>query len=229
MRIDRGSGVTFVVPSGNFGNAYSAWVARRMGAPIAKIVAATNRNDILARVLKTGEYHPEAVVQTSSPSMDIQTASNFERLVFELTGRDGGKVTALHAQLHADGFFRLGHDAIEALREVCGAMAVTEEETMKEMLHAYEQTGTHLDPHSAVGMSAARTYLAGYDRGADRPTVVCATAHPAKFPAAAKVATGVLPLVPEGLARIGSQPERCTRLPNDYDIVKAFVLETISV
>ncbi len=211
--------VAFSVPTGNFGDILAGDVARRMGLPLGPLVIATNENDILARTLETGTYRVGSVRPTSSPSMDIQVASNFERLLFELLGRDADAVRAMMDDLSRDGAFTLPAPALATLRQDFAAARVDEDETRATIRDVHGETGEVIDPHTAVGVAAARR--AGIAR--DIPKVVLATAHPAKFPDAVEAACGVRPALPEPMADLLDREERITRLPADTAAVAAFV------
>lgn len=222
LRADpEGRGAVFAVPSGNFGDCYAGHVAASMGLPVRRLVVATNRNDILARFFADGGYRPGTVHGTLSPAMDIQVASNFERLLFEIRGRDGGAVGRDMRALAADGGFAVGADAAPELRARFAGVRIDEEETLAEMRRVHERSGVFVDPHTAVGLAAARR--AG--TAGDAPTVALATAHPAKFGDAVRRATGEDPPMPERLARCLDAPERLHRLPPDPGPLKAFLRE----
>ena len=211
--------VAFSVPTGNFGDIFAGYAARAMGLPVARLVIATNLNDSLIRALGSGVYEPHGVIATSSPSMDIQLASNFERLLFELAGRDATRVRALMEELRNTGAFRLNDTELAGLRSLFAAHSVGEHETEMTIRWLAEETGVIADPHTAVGVAAAR-HESGH--GAT-PMVVLATAHPAKFPELVERATGRLPEQPERLRLRLGQHERCTALPNDYAAVADFI------
>jgi threonine synthase len=197
------------VPTGNFGNVLAAWYARRLGAPIERLVVGSNRNDILTRWLDTGVLESREVVPTISPSMDIQVSSNLERLLFELLDRDGGATAELVAA-----FRRTGR--VDAPRDPAFVgTRVDDDDTRDEIGRVYAATGVLVDPHTAVGLRAAASHRS------DRPVICAATAHPAKFPDAVAQATGVRPPVPERLAHVLDRPERCTRVPADTAAVRA--------
>jgi threonine synthase len=204
---------SFAVPTGNFGNVYSGWVAQRMGAPIEQLVIGSNYNDILVRWLKRGELVAEQVVPTISPSMDIQVASNHERLLFELLGRDGAAVAELMQRFRVTGSVEVPRD------DRFDAAALDDDATRAVIAEVYERTGRLVDPHTAVGIGAARRCR----RGTDVPMVCLATAHPAKFPDAVQAATGVRPEAPPRLAALADRPERCELLPAELDAVRAHV------
>jgi threonine synthase len=211
--------VAFSVPTGNFGDIFAGYAARAMGLAVARLVIATNANDSLARVLASGVYEPGRVVATSSPSMDIQLASNFERLLFELAGRDAARVRSLMGDLRKAGSFRLNENELYRLRGLFAAHAIGEHETEMTIRGLHEETGLLADPHTAVGVAAARQ-----ESGiGTTPIVVLATAHAAKFPEAVERACGRAPERPERLRLRLGQHERCTVLPNDYATVAEFI------
>jgi threonine synthase len=211
--------VSFAVPTGNFGDIFAGYAARAMGLPIKRLVIATNANDSLCRAFDTGVYAPRAVIATSSPSMDIQLASNFERLLFELAGRDAAKVRARMQELRKTGAFHLQPRELQEMRALFACHAIGEHETEMTIRTLYEETGQLIDPHTAVGVAAARE-----ERGGD-PMIVLSTAHAAKFPDAVKRATGRMPDVPERLKAKLGQEERLTVLANDYGKVAGFILK----
>ncbi len=213
-----GREVSFTVPTGNFGDVYAGYVARRMGVPIRQLVIATNRNDILARALMTGEHDLRGVEPTISPSMDIQVSSNFERLLFEVYDRDAAQVTKLMTDLATAKRFRLSPEALARIRAVFGAGRVDEDQTLATIRDVYDQTGFQIDPHTAVGVAAAREQPAD-----DAPMVVLGTAHPAKFPDAVFQATGERPVLPAALADLYEREERFDVLPADLERVMAHV------
>ena len=201
----------FAVPTGNFGDIFAGYVAARMGLPISRLVIATNENDILARTLKTGRYEPQGVRATSSPSMDIQVSSNFERLLFEVSGRDGRRVHAMMEDLGREGTFELAAGELEQIRAQFSAHRIDEAETAATIAKLYETSGYLIDPHTAVGVAAALR-----EQGArPGPVVVLGTAHPAKFPEAVEAACGAVPQVPERLSDKLTAEERFVVMAND--------------
>ncbi|MGE3142485.1 MAG: threonine synthase, partial [Hyphomonadaceae bacterium] len=213
--------VHFSVPTGNFGDAFSGYVAKRMGAPIGKILLATNANDILARALASGRYQrAEKSAATLSPAMDIQVASNFERIVFEALGRDGDATRRLYDQFNQTGGFDLPPKALAFLRESFAAAAVSDTETQAAMRHA-RAGGYVACPHTAVALSAA----AKLDPPLGTPRVTLATAHPAKFPETVTNATGLTPPLPEKCADLFDRGEILASLANDAAAVQAFIRE----
>jgi threonine synthase len=211
--------VAFAVPTGNFGDIFAGYAARAMGLPVARLVIATNLNDSLPRVLGSGVYEPKGVIATSSPSMDIQLASNFERVLFELAGRDAARVRALMAELRNTGAFRLNDGELAGLRALFSAHAIGEHETEMTIRGLVEETGALIDPHTAVALAAA-----GAEGGLGSvPMVVLSTAHPAKFPEAVERACGRVPEQPERLRLRLGQHERCAFLPNELGAVASFI------
>ena len=215
------SPATMCVPSGNFGNVLSGWIARRMGAPIDDFVVASNANDILTRFVNEGDMTTRDVVPTLSPSMDIQVSSNFERLLFEINGRDGGMTAEQLANFRHTGRLRLEPDQRRQFVEgTFRAARVDDDATLAEIARVYAATGLLIDPHTATGTAAARALGAGR-QGA--PVVTLATAHPAKFPDAVERATGVRPQLPAHMADLFERAERARTLPNDLVSVQSFV------
>jgi threonine synthase len=212
--------VAFTVPTGNFGDVYAGYVALRLGLPIDRLVIATNVNDILARTIATGSYDLREVVATSSPSMDIQVASNFERLLFEVYDRDGDAVRRLMASLAQSGSFALSARALAGIRAVFSADRADEEETAATIRTTLRETGRVIDPHTAVGVAVAEKET----RDQSIPMIVLGTAHPAKFPDAVEAACGVRPPLPEWLADLAQRPERVTTLPVDQVAVEHHIL-----
>src|SRR5262245_1588877 len=212
--------VAFTVPTGNFGDIFAGYVAARMGLPIDRLVIATNVNDILARTLATGGYEPRAVVATSSPSMDIQVASNFERLLFEAYGHDSRAVRNLMDQLTQSRRFALSARALADIRAVFSAGRADENETAATIRTMRLETGHFIDPHTAVGVAVAEKET----RDRSVPMVVLGTAHAAKFPEAVAAACGQRPPLPEWLADLDRRPERVATLPADQVAVERHIL-----
>jgi threonine synthase len=212
--------ISFAVPTGNFGDVLAAWVARRMGLAISRFAVATNANDILARTLASGRYELRPVAPTSSPSMDIQISSNFERLLFEAYGRDGASVRRLMAALAQSGAFTIDPPALQLIRAEFAGYTVSEEETAREIGAVYAAAGYLVDPHTAVGVAAARRALL---HDPETPVVAVGTAHPAKFPAAVQRAAGIRPELPPHLADLYDRREHFSVLPNDQSAVERFI------
>lgn len=211
--------IDITVPTGNFGNVLSGWIAKQMGAPIRRLVVASNENDILTRFFESQNMNVTGVHPTLSPSMDIQVSSNFERLLFEMNGRDGG-MTADQLQRFRDrGLLNVEQDQYEKwIAPTFRAARANDHDTLSTIRSVYEETGMLIDPHTAVGVKAARELA---EDGVTMLTL--ATAHPAKFPDAVERATGVRPELPEHLADLFSKPERTNDLPNDLAAVETFV------
>ncbi len=214
--------VAFTVPTGNFGDIYAGYVASRMGLPIDRLVIATNVNDILARTLATGSYEPREVVATTSPSMDIQVSSNFERLLFDAYGRDADAVRAAMGSLAQSGRFTLSTAAIAYIRAQFAAGRAGEDEVAATMRTIKRETGDFVDPHTAVGIAVAEKE----PRDPAVPMVVLSTAHAAKFPEAVEAACNARPHLPDWLSDINQRPERVTVLPADQSAVERFILAT---
>lgn len=209
--------VSFAVPTGNFGDAFAGYVASRMGLPIERIVVATNANDIVARAFKTGRYARGEVAFTQSPAMDIQVASNFERLYFEAVGRDGVATARAFENFAQSGAIDIPAPAHEAMRALFTGATVSESETAATIRAVHEETGEIIDPHTAVAVTAARR--------AERPMIALSTAHPAKFPEAVAVACGRSPTIPDRSAALADLPERFDRLPASGAAVMEYIRE----
>jgi threonine synthase len=214
--------IGFVVPTGNFGDAFAGFVAHKMGLPIERIVAATNGNDIVSRALETGRYERGAVLHTQSPAMDIQIASNFERLYFEATRREALETARTFTAFNQTGSVAIPPQAFAAMRELFSGEMVDEGETSRTIMSTLNETGELLDPHTAVAVAAAKRIKA-QSRGAPLSLIALSTAHPAKFPEAVKAACGVEPTLPAAAVGIDQKPERFDRLPNDAEAVKAYL------
>jgi threonine synthase len=213
--------VRFAVPTGNFGDVFAGYVAAQMGLPIERLIVATNVNDILARTLATGDYEPRAVVPTASPAMDIQVSSNFERLLFDASGRNAPAIKAMMNDLAKNRRFSLPADVLANIRKLFLAARTDEAETVATIKSVYAAEKYVLDPHTAVGVHVARK-LKGEGSG---PLVALSTAHPAKFPDAVEAAIGVRPSLPDHLADLLDRPERIEHLPASVEAVARFVSE----
>jgi threonine synthase len=212
--------VSFTVPTGNFGDIFAGYAALRMGLPIGKLVVATNENDIMTRTLKTGRYEMRGVKATTSPSMDIQISSNFERLLFEAYDRDPAKVRGAMDGLKQSGAFEIEKHAMKEISRHFRAGRVSEKQvaaTIKDML---AETGYLLDPHTAVGVFTAKKF-----EKPNAPMVTLATAHPAKFPAAVKSACGIDPALPSWLSGLMHREERFEVLDADMKTVEDFIAQ----
>jgi threonine synthase len=214
-----GRKVAFSVPTGNFGDVFAGYVAARMGLPIERLIVATNINDILHRALSTGDYSASTVTPTVAPSMDIQVSSNFERLLFDLGGRDGPALAAQMAGFEASKAMQLTN----AQREGAAALFTSARADGDDMAHAirwaWEECGELIDPHTACGLHAARIS----DLPASVPVVTLATAHPAKFRDAVERSTGHRPTLPARMGDLFEREERCAELPGDYAAIADYV------
>ncbi|RDE10624.1 threonine synthase [Pelagibacterium lacus] len=210
--------VSFVVPTGNFGDIFAGYVAKTMGLPVDRLVIATNANDILRRAVETGRYEKRGVQQTASPSMDIEVSSNFERLLFEALDRDGGQTAGLFASLAQSGSFAIPRPALEKINAEFDSGTADEAATRATIADVLERSGYLIDPHTAVGVSVARSC-----RSPQAPLITLSTAHPAKFPETVAAATGRHPQLPPHMADLLEREERVTVLDNDERSVKDFI------
>lgn len=213
--------VSFCVPTGNFGDIFAGYIAKRMGLPIDRLVIATNQNDILHRAMVSGGYTTEGVTPSISPSMDIQVSSNFERALFDAYDRDGEAVAQLMEELQIGGGFKISQGAIGRLRDTFASGRVSEEETSAMIARALPEMGELLCPHSAVGVDVAQDFLGAV------PMVTLATAHPAKFPDAVEAASGIRPGLPPRMADLFDKPERVQRVENDLEALEQVIEEGI--
>jgi len=212
--------VAFSVPTGNFGDVFAGYVAARMGLPIERLIVATNVNDILHRALSAGDYSTGTVTATAAPSMDIQVSSNFERLLFDLEGRDGVKTAARMAAFEQNHNMQLEPGMRETAAGMFTSHRVDPDDMALAMRWAQDRAGHVIDPHSAIGLAAAQHA----DLDPAVPVVTLATAHPAKFPDAVERATGIRPALPRRVGDLFDREEKYTRLPGTYDAVKEFVM-----
>ncbi len=219
-----GAAPTFVVPTGNFGDVFAGEAAMRMGLPVKRLVVATNENDIIARALNDGVYATGAARRTLSPSMDIQIASNFERALFEASDRDTDWLRDAMAAFVQEGRIELPANIRAALAERYSAYRTDDAETLATMGRVHTETGRLIDPHTAVGVAAARRVL----DDAEGPVVVLSTAHPAKFPDAVRRATGQIPPLPPRLKDLLDRPEKMAVLSADKDLVRAFITARVA-
>ena len=210
--------ISFTVPTGNFGDIFAGYIAKRMGLQIDQLVVATNQNDILHRCLSTGAYQVDQVIPSISPSMDIQVSSNFERALFDAYGRDGAAVTRLMDDLKTTGGIHLDQGILDQLRRDFTSGRASEGETSQTIAETWQNSAELLCPHSAIGVKVANEQI-----HAASPMVTLATAHPAKFPDAVKAATGIHPPLPDRMADLFDRDERITRVPNDLAALKAHI------
>jgi threonine synthase len=211
--------VTFSVPTGNFGDIFAGYVALRMGLPVARLILATNRNDILSRFVHSGVYETGQVYPTISPSMDIQISSNFERYLYYLMDQDPAKVRELMAQMGREGKLEVPAKKLAEVHALFQAAAVSEQETREQIRETYAETGYILDPHTAVGVHAAKGI----------PGAIClATAHPAKFGTAVQEAIGVEAEPPVSLQGLMEKEARCAVLAADAGVIREFMKDTLA-
>ncbi len=213
--------VAFSVPTGNFGDVFAGYVAAKMGLPIAKLVVATNVNDILHRALSNGDYSAGEVTPTAAPSMDIQVSSNFERLLFDCGGRDGAAMAAQMAGFESSQAMTLTDLQRSGSADLFTSIRVDPDGMAQAMRRTHQYCGEIIDPHTAIGLDAAHRV----ELPADVPVVTLATAHPAKFRDAVERATGVRPPLPTRIGDLFAREERCVSLPGDYYALTAYVLE----
>ncbi len=212
--------IAFTVPTGNFGDVFAGYVAERMGLPVERLTVATNVNDILVRTMNTGTYEVRGVTATTSPSMDIQVSSNFERLLFDAYGRDPAPVRALMGSLAQSRSFTIAPDPLTEIRSRFTAARADEDETAATVRSVHKEAGYLIDPHTAVAVAVAEKE----NRDRTVPMVVLSTAHPAKFPAAVAAASGINPALPDWLGDLNARKERVTVLPADQGAIEKFIL-----
>ena len=217
--------VAFSVPTGNFGNVFAGYVAVQMGLPVERLIIASNQNDILPRFFATGSMERELVVPSLSPSMDIQVSSNFERLLFELLDRDGRATAYVMKQFAETGQFHVDESVLARARALFSAYRLDDDGTIAEIAATAKQNNMTIDPHSAVGLYAARQARADGTVSGDVPIVALACAHPAKFGAAVTRATGFAPKLPPHLANLMKRPERQHYVTATVDAVKSLILD----
>jgi len=212
-----GEKINFSVPTGNFGDVYAGYIAKKMGLPINKLIIASNKNDILKRVVNSGIYKPLKVEHTMSPSMDIQVASNFERLIFDVC--ESERTLELMNDLNLKGEFKLQEDELKKIKESFCSESLSEAETQSVISDVYKNQKVLVDPHTAVGIGVARKIAL------NGKTVSLATAHPGKFPLAVKEATGIYPELPDSLKNILDEKEIYDKLPNSLSKIKEYIMK----
>lgn len=213
--------VAFSVPTGNFGDVFAGYVAERMGLPVARLIVATNVNDILHRALSTGDYSCGTVTPTATPSMDIQVSSNFERLLFDLAGRDGAAIAGMMAGFESTRTMTIPADMRAGAQALFTSARIDADGMADAMRWAATRANNVIDPHTAIGLAAARAA----DVPADVPVVTLATAHPAKFSDAVERATGMRPALPGRVGNLFDRQERYDTLPATKDAIAAYVAE----
>jgi len=215
--------VAFSVPTGNFGNVLAAWVAQRIGVPVAHLIVGSNRNDILARFLDANDMTAQGVAPSLSPSMDIQVSSNFERLLFELLDRDAAATSDVMQAFRGTGRMPVPDAAWRSARKLFTGFRLDDPGTIAEIRRLHDTCGYLADPHSAIGIAAAQAW----PNPGRVPVVAVATAHPAKFPDAMERATGARPPLPHRLADLYERSEHFTRAPNDLAIIEDRIRATV--
>ena len=213
--------INFSVPTGNFGDIYAGYIAKKMGLPINKLIIATNSNDILKRVVNTGIYKPLKVEHTVSPSMDIQIASNFERLIFDVYSCDSKKTLKLMNDLNEKGEFKIEKDELRKIRDNFCSESLSEKETKSVINETYKNQGMLIDPHTAVAIGAVNKI------SLEGNTVILATAHPSKFSDVVMKETNIKPELPEDLKNILVEKEKYEKLPKDLKKIQNYILERI--
>ena len=213
--------INFSVPTGNFGDIYAGYIAKKMGLPINKLIIATNSNDILKRVVNTGIYKPLKVEHTVSPSMDIQVASNFERLIFDVYSCDSKKTLKLMNDLNEKGEFKIEKDELRKIRDNFCSESLSEKETKSVINETYKNQGMLIDPHTAVAIGAVNKI------SLEGNTVILATAHPSKFSDVVMKETNIKPELPEDLKNILVEKEKYEKLPKDLKKIQNYILERI--
>ena len=213
--------INFSVPTGNFGDIYAGYVAKKMGLPINKLIIATNSNDILKRTVNTGIYKPLKVEHTVSPSMDIQVASNFERLIFDVCSCNSNKTLKLMNDLNKQGELKLEKKELKKIRESFCSESLSEEETKSVINDVYKNQGMLIDPHTAVAIGAVNKI------SLEGNIVVLATAHPSKFSDVVMEETSIKPELPENLKNILVEKEKYEKLPKDLKKIQNYIMERI--
>jgi threonine synthase len=213
--------ISFSVPTGNFGDVYAGYVAKKMGLPIDKLIVATNENDILQRVINTGEYKPDKVKPSLSPSMDIQVSSNFERLLFYILKKDDQKVSVLMKNLKDHGSFKLGNEELNEIKKDFKAEKISDSEILSIIKDVYDKEKIIIDPHTATAFGAINKI------GESKDTVVLGTAHPYKFLETVKKATGENIKVPYQLEKFIDKDEKFDIVENNNEIIKKYILNKI--
>ncbi len=213
--------VAFSVPTGNFGDVFAGYVAARMGLPIERLIVATNVNDILHRALSAGDYSVGSVTPTAAPSMDIQVSSNFERLLFDLHGRDGDALAASMKGFETNKRLQLSQGMRDEAAGLFSSTRVDADRMQLAMRWAYDKAGETIDPHSAIGLAAAQDAMLD----PSIPVVTLATAHPAKFGDAVERATGIRPTLPSRIGELFERQERYTILPAEIGAIEGFIAD----
>ena len=213
--------INFSVPTGNFGDVYSGYVSKKMGLPIKKLIVATNENDILSRVINSGHYKPTKTKPSISPSMDIQVASNFERLLYDVVDQDDNKVKQLMDKLKNEGSYSLNKEELNKIKSDFCSSTVSDELTKQTLKNVYKQYQLLIDPHTATAFKAAEL------NSSDEEMLILSTAHPCKFSETVHQATGIEPKIPENIKNILNKKESYITLDNNLGAIKNYILERI--
>ena len=213
--------INFSVPTGNFGDVYSGYIAKKMGLPINKLIVATNQNDILKTVINTGIYKPKKVIHTISPSMDIQVASNFERLVFDICSSSSNRTSKLMNDLKNENEFKLEKKELNKIKENFYSESVSDEKTKSVIKKIYKDENLFIDPHTAVGIGAIEKMSLANN------TIVLSTAHPSKFFEVVKEQTNIKPELPEHLKGLLTKKEKYEVLPKNLENIQNYILEKV--
>ena len=213
--------INFSVPTGNFGDVYSGYVSKKMGLPIKKLIVATNENDILSRVINSGHYKPTKTKPSISPSMDIQVASNFERLLYDVVDQDDNKVKLLMDKLKNEGSYSLNKEELNKIKSDFCSSTVSDELTKQTLKNVYKQYQLLIDPHTATAFKAAEL------NSSDEEMLILSTAHPCKFSETVHQATGIEPKIPENIKNILNKKESYITLDNNLGAIKNYILERI--
>jgi len=218
-------GIAYSVPTGNFGDVFAGYVAAQMGLPVEQLIVATNVNDILRRAITSGDYSADGVTPTITPSMDIQVSSNFERLLFDCAARDGGAMAEQMRAFEATKAMQLTNTQRDGMKQLFTSFSASQDATARAMQWAHQSCGQTIDPHTAVGLSAARDCVSGGEIDPATPLVTLATAHPAKFPDAVERAIGLRPALPVRVGDLFGREEHFLEISGDYEVAREFVLE----
>ncbi len=221
--------IAFSVPTGNFGDVFAGYIAQGMGLPIGKLIVATNSNDILHRFFANNSYRKQTIIQTLSPSMDIMVSSNFERLLFDMHGRDSKATASCMAAFESTGTLAVSQKQLDDVRQLFTSSACSDQDVIKTIRQVFDETGYLLDPHTAIGVKAARDYALDYDgrHSAAMPVVTLATAHPVKFPDAIKQAGLSVPALPAEMADLFQRKEEYDVLTHDVAVLHSYIQQKL--
>lgn len=225
---DENNKISFSVPSGNFGDIYAGFLAKRMGLNVGKLIVATNSNDILDRFIKNNDYSKETMIETITPSMNIQVSSNFERMLFDYHNlhKVGGDVNALMAEFERSGSLQVDAKILQDIQQDFLSGKSNDEKTKESIQHYFDKTSEILDPHTAIGTIVAKDYINSKDYEGEL-VVTLATAHPAKFPDAVKSAINIDPKLPNFLSDLFEKEEKYQILDNEFDVVKNYISKLV--